>query len=155
MKKFLFVIGVVVFSTLKSSDVFGQQFLWSTSKEITDVKSIPLTNVKEKVLEYYDTYDYYVDNTGYDIEGFNKFIEIFEKDSKIKKLKEELSKNDTKKLVLCVKGNSNNSSVTSVIIMGEKNFDIINFTNGGLTGIQPTGNYRKVKFEKWFNTLME
>lgn len=155
MKKLLFVLLVVVLSTLKSSDVFGQQILWSTSKEMNDVKSIPLTMVKEKVMEYYDTYDYYVDHTGYDMEGFNKFIEIFDKDSKIKRLKEELIKSDSKKIIICVKGNSENSSVTSVILMGEKNFDIINFTNGGLPGIQPTGNYRKVKFEKWFNTLME
>jgi hypothetical protein len=156
MKKLLFVLLVVVLSTLKSSNVFGQQFLWSTSKEITDVKSIPLTNVKGKVMEYYDTYRFYVDNTGYDVESFNKFIELFDSETKIKKLKDELTKSDTDKLVICVKGNSNNSSVISVIIMSKKNLDIINFTNGvSNLGIQSTGDNNKNKFEKWFNTLME
>jgi hypothetical protein len=73
-----------------------------------------------------------------------------------KKLKDELTKSDTDKLVICVKGNSNNSSVISVIIMSKKNLDIINFTNGvSNLGIQSTGDNNKNKFEKWFNTLME
>lgn len=156
MKKLLFIVLILTLGSLKSTQVYGQQFLWSTSKDITDVKSIPLTEVKGKVMEYYDTYQFYVDNTGYDVESFNKFIELFDSETKIKKLKDELTKSDTDKLVICVKGNSNNSSVISVIIMSKKNLDIINFTNGILTkGIQPTGNYSKNKFEKWFNTLME
>ncbi len=156
MKKLLFIVLILTLGSLKSTQVYGQQFLWSTSKEITDVKSIPLTDVKGKVMEYFDTYQFYVDNTGYDVESFNKFIELFDSETKIKKLKDELSKSDTDKLVICVKGNSNNSSVISVIIMSKKNLDIINFTNGILTkGIQPTGSYSKNKFEKWFNTLME
>ncbi len=155
MKKILFIVLVLTLVSLKSTQVYGQQFLWSTSKEITDVKSIPLTNVKEKVMEYYDTYKFYVDNTGYDVESFNKFIEIFGSETKIKKLKDELTKSETSKLVICVKGNSNNSSVISVIIMSKTNLDIVNFTNGVIPGLQTTGDYSKNKFEKWFNTLME
>jgi phosphorylcholine metabolism protein LicD len=156
MKKLLFIVLILTLGSLKSTQVYGQQFLWSTSKDITDVKSIPLTEVKGKVMEYYDTYRYYVDNTGYDVESFNKFIELFDSETKIKKLKDELTKSDTDKLVMCVKGNQNNSSVISVIIMSKKNLDIINFTNGvSNLGIQSTGDNNKNRFEKWFNTLME
>lgn len=152
MKKILFIVLVLSLVSLKSTQVYGQQFLWSTSKEITDEKYLPIENVKGKVLEYYDDYDFYIDQTGYNEEGF---IEKFEMESTIKRLKEVLSKGDLNSLVFCVKTNSGSNSVISVIIMGKKNFDVISFTNGLLVGVQPSGSIRKIKFEKWFNTLME
>jgi hypothetical protein len=151
MRKFT-VLGVLILLFFGTTNVFSQQFLWSTSNEITDEKYLPIEDVKGKVLEYYDNYNFYVDQTGYNEEGF---IEKFEMESTIKRLKEVLNKSGLNSLVFCVKTNSGSSSVISVIIMGKKNFDVISFTNGLLVGVQPTGTNFKGKFEKWFNTLME
>lgn len=155
MKKFLFVLWVIVFSTLKSSDVFGQQFLWSSSKEITNEKFVPLDEVKEKVMEFYDTYDYYIDGSGYDI---GSFLKVFKLGTQIGEFKKRMKEKNLNKLVLCLKNNTGKGSTISVLIIGQKNFDMVSFTNVVGVGVQTT--YSNIerdrrKFEKWFDTLME
>src|SRR3546814_451022 len=58
---------------------FGQQFLWSTTEpaELKDsnVNLIAINHVAEKVMEYYDFYEYYYDLTGFSRDGFNAFLE--------------------------------------------------------------------------------
>jgi hypothetical protein len=42
--------------------------------------------------------------------------------------------------------------------LGQKNFDMVSFTNVVGDGVQPTSTYverERMKFEKWFDTLME
>lgn len=146
---------VVVLSTLKSSDVFGQQFLWSSSKEITNEKFVPIEDVKVKVMEYYDTYDYYVDGSGYDIDSF---LKVFKLGTQIGEFKKKMKEKNLNKLILCLKNNTGNGSTISVLILGQKNFDMVSFTNVLVDGVQPISHYSengKMRFGKWFDTLME
>jgi hypothetical protein len=155
MKKMFFVLLVVVLSTLKSSDVFGQQFLWSSSKEITNEKFVPIEDVKVKVMEYYDTYDYYVDGSGYDIDSF---LKVFKLGTQIGEFKKKMKEKNLNKLILCLKNNTGNGSTISVLILGQKNFDMVSFTNVLVDGVQPISHYSengKMRFGKWFDTLME
>lgn len=155
MKKLFFVLLVGVLTTLKSSDVIGQQFLWSSSKEITNEKFVPIEDVKVKVLEYYDTYDYYVDGSGYDIDSF---LKVFKLGTQIGEFKKKMKEKNLNKLILCLKNNTGKGSTISVLILGQRNFDMVSFTNVVGDGVQPTSHYSKdgkLRFEKWFNTLME
>ena len=155
MKKLLFVLLLVVLSTLKSSDIFGQQFLWSSSKDITNEKFVPIEDVKVKVMEYYNTYDYYIDGSGYDIDSF---LKVFKLGTQIGEFKMKMKEKNLNKLILCLKNNSGNGSTISVLILGQKNFDMVSFTNVVGDGVQPTSHYSengKMRFGKWFDSLME
>lgn len=155
MKKLLIVLFVGVFSTLKSSDVFGQQFLWSSTKDITNEKFVPIEDVKGKVMEYYNTYDYFIDGSGYDIDSF---LKVFKLGTQIGEFKKKMKEKNLNKLVLCLKTNSGKGSTISVLILGQKNFDMVSFTNIVGDGVQPTNHYSengKLRFEKWFDSLME
>ncbi len=54
MKKLFCIVLLVLFGLIKSSDVSGQQILWTTSKQLFDAKYVPLDSVKVKVMEYFD-----------------------------------------------------------------------------------------------------
>ena len=155
MKKVVYIVLFVVFGLIKSSDVSGQQVLWTTMDGIPNEKYIPVENVKGKVLEYYGTYQYYIDGSGYDIDSF---LKTFKLGSQIGEFKKKMKGKKVEKLVLCLKTNSGKGSTISVLILGQKNFDMVSFTNVVGTGVQNTSNYverERMKFEKWFDTLME
>ncbi len=155
MKKVIYIVLFVVFGLIKSSDVSGQQVLWTTMDGIPNEKYIPVENVKSKVLEYYGTYEYYIDGSGYDIDSF---LKTFKLGSQIGEFKKKMKERKVDKLVLCLKTNSGKGSTISVLILGQKNFDMVSFTNVVGTGVQNTSNYverERMKFEKWFDTLME
>ncbi|MFA6261742.1 MAG: hypothetical protein WC760_09750 [Bacteroidia bacterium] len=63
--------GFALLFTFLTSTLFGQQFLWSTAKN-SSTKYVPLENVTEKVLEFYDFYEFYVDGSGFSKNGFFK-----------------------------------------------------------------------------------
>jgi hypothetical protein len=155
MKKVIYIVFLVLFGLIKSSDVRGQQVLWTTLEGIPNEKYIPVENVKSKVLEYYGTYEYYIDGSGYDIDSF---LKTFKLGSQIGEFKKKMKEKNVNKLVLCLKTNSGKGSTISVLILGQKNFDMVGFTNVVGDGIQPTSTYverERIKFEKWFDTLME
>ncbi len=155
MKKVIYIVLFVVFGLFKSSDVSGQQVLWTTMDGIPNEKYIPVENVKSKVLEYYGTYEYYIDGSGYDIDSF---LKTFKLGSQIGEFKKKMKEKKVEKLVLCLKNNSGKGSTISVLILGQKNFDMVSFTNVVGTGVQNTSNYverERMKFEKWFDSLME
>ena len=155
MKKVIYIVFVVLFGLFKSSDVSGQQVLWTTMDGIPNEKYIPVENVKGKVLEYYGTYQYYIDGSGYDIDSF---LKTFKLGSQIGEFKKIMKEKNVNKLVLCLKTNSGKGSTISVLILGQKNFDMVSFTNVVGTGVQLTySNIEsdRIKFEKWFDTLME
>ena len=155
MKKVIYVFFLVLFGLIKSSDVSGQQVLWTTMDGIPNEKYIPVENVKGKVLEYYGTYQYYIDGSGYDIDSF---LKTFKLGSQIGEFKKIMKEKNVNKLVLCLKTNSGKGSTISVLILGQKNFDMVSFTNVVGTGVQLTySNIEsdRIKFEKWFDTLME
>ena len=70
MKKFLVAFFLVAFT----ATVFGQQFLWTTIKD-SATKYVPLESVTDKVLEFYDHYEFYNDGSGYSKAGFFKMFE--------------------------------------------------------------------------------
>ncbi len=155
MKKVIYIVLGVLLGLIKSSDVNGQQLLWTTMDGIPNEKYIPVENVKGKVLEYYGTYEYYIDGSGYDIDSF---LKTFKLGSQIGEFKKKMKEKKVDKLVLCLKTNSGKGSTISVLILGQKNFDMVSFTNVVGTGVQNTSNYverERMKFEKWFDTLME
>jgi hypothetical protein len=158
MKKLLIVLFVLALSTLKSSDVNGQQVLWTTIKEMNEYKYLPIGDVKSKVVEFYDTYYYRQDQTGYDIDTFFKFLnKTIGKGVTNDRWREKLKENQTEKMVICMKTNSGSGSVISVIFLGEKSFDTINFSNtlfveGG--DINRQDEEFKRRFLKWYDSLM-
>jgi hypothetical protein len=155
MKKVIYIVFVVLFGLIKSSNVNGQQVLWTTMEGIPNEKYIPVENIKSKVLEYYGTYEYYIDGSGYDIDSF---LKTFKLGSQIGEFKKKMREKNVDKLVLCLKTNSGKGSTISVLILGQKNFDMVSFTNVIGAGVQPTYSYLerdRIKFEKWFDTLME
>lgn len=55
---------------------FGQQFLWSTTElKDSSVNLVAINNVTEKVMGYYDFYDYYYDLMRFSKDGFKAFLE--------------------------------------------------------------------------------
>ncbi len=155
MKKVIYIVLGVLLGLIKSSDVSGQQVLWTTMEGIPNEKQIPLESVKSKVLEYYDTYDYYVDGSGYDIDSF---LKVFKLGTQIGEFKKKMKEKNLNKLILCLKNNTGNGSTISVLILGQKNFDMVSFTNVLVDGVQPISHYSengKMRFGKWFDTLME
>ena len=155
MKKVIYIVFLVLFGLIKSSDVSGQQVLWTTMEGLPNEKYIPVENVKSKVLEYYGTYEYYIDGSGYDIDSF---LKTFKLGSQIGEFKKKMNEKNVNKLVLCFKTNSGKGSTISVLILGQKNFDMVGFTNVYGGGVQPTySNIERdrIKFEKWFDTLLE
>lgn len=155
MKKVIYIVFGVLFGLIKSSDISGQQVLWTTMEGVPNEKYIPVENVKSKVLEYYGTYEYYIDGSGYDIDSF---LKTFKLGSQIGEFKKKMKEKNVNKLVLCFKTNTGKGSTISVLILGQKNFDMVGFTNVYGGGVQPTYSYierDRIKFEKWFDTLME
>ncbi|MHA8088836.1 hypothetical protein U8593_00885 [Aquirufa antheringensis] len=155
MKKVIYIVFLVLFGLIKSSNVSGQQVLWTTMEGIPNEKYIPVENVKSKVLEYYGTYEYYIDGSGYDIDSF---LKTFKLGSQIGEFNKKMKEKNVNKLVLCLKTNSGKGSTISVLILGQKNFDMVGFTNVVGDGVQPTySNIERdrIKFEKWFDTLLE
>lgn len=145
---------MVFIGTLISSDTIGQQLLWTSSKEITEVNYLPVDGVKGKVMEYYDNNNYYVDNTGYDI---NYFLKIFKIDSKIGLYKKIMKERKINKLVFCIKTNPGNGSIISLLILSEKNFDMVSFSDVISSGSQRTDSdniQKRTKFEKWINGIL-
>jgi hypothetical protein len=154
MRKFT-VLGVLILLFFGTTNVFSQQLLWTSSKEITDAKYIPLDSVKNRVMEYYDNNEYYVDNTGYDV---NYFLKIFKLDSKIGVYKKRMKERNIKKLVFCVKTNPGNGSIISLLILSEKNFDMVSFSDVLSSGSQhsyPDNIQKRTKFEKWIKNIIE
>jgi hypothetical protein len=89
MKKVIYIVFLIVFGLIKSSDVSGQQVLWTTMDGIPNEKYIPVENVKGKVLEYYGTYQYYIDGSGYDIDSFLKTFKLGSQIGEFKKIMKE------------------------------------------------------------------
>lgn len=158
MKKLLIVLFVLALSTLKSSDVNGQQVLWTTIKEMNEYKLLPIGEVKNKVVEFYDTYYYRQDQTGYDIDTFFKFLnKTIGKGLTNERWRDKLKENQTGKMVICMKTNNGSGSVISVIFLGEKSFDTINFSNTIFvegSDINRQDEEFKRRFLKWYDSLM-
>jgi hypothetical protein len=154
MKKSILILCLVFFCLLKSSNVVGQQLLWTSSSEIKEATYLPNDRIKEKVMEYYDNNKYFFDKTGYDI---NYFLKIFKLDSKIGSYKKKMNERNIKKLIFCVKTNPGDGSVISLLILGDKTFDMVSFSeviSSGSQRTEPEDIKIRTKFEKWIDGIL-
>ena len=143
-------IGFVILLSTLSFSAFGQQFLWSTVKsDEAGVKYVPLNNVTDEVLTFYDQYNHYFDLSGYSkkrfIEetnyGFDDWNWLY----------------DVKDLtVFALKSNSGRGSFVMILCVSKDNVNLIMFSNDILLDSNPqsTGDYHKDRFVSLFKTLL-
>lgn len=162
MKKTIFTILIYTFLGILGTNVYGQQFLWTTNKNNiftnSEIKVIPKEDVINKLLGYYENYECYFDFTGFSKEGFlKKYINsIVGNDKK----KMELFKNSIYKIkdlnITSIKGNLGNGSLIMILIVSKNNFDMIVFSNEPDKGFIITDDSEegKNKFVKFYNSLI-
>lgn len=151
-------ISLLLFFTVLTFNVFGQQFLWTTANDST-IKHVPLEKVTDMVLEFYDHYEYYFDGSGYSKEGFFKEFEKSQSfkntnSSAWKELKEKISKVDSL-MIIAFKSNSGYGSEVLVMCISKANINSIGFLHNYERGAITIYPSEKDKFIKWFNTLLE
>ena len=163
MKKTILTLLIYSFLGILGTNVFGQQFLWTTNKNNiftnSEIKVIPKEDVINKLLEYYENYECYFDFTGFSKQGFlKKYINsIVGNDNK----KIELLKNSIYKIkdlnITSIKGNLGNGSLIMILIVSKNNFDMIVFSNEPDKGFIITDDSEegKNKFVKFYNSLIE
>jgi hypothetical protein len=148
MKNIVYVLLLLVLS----APVLGQQSLWTTVKKVSDtsgIKYVPLNNVTNEVLTFYDQYNYYFDLSGYSKKRFINEIKFgFGNWNWL---------NDIKDLtVVALKSNSGRGSLIMVMCVSKENVNLLLFSNDILLHKNPQRTYsdEKDKFEKWFKTLL-
>lgn len=156
MKKILFVLFCLV-----SISVSGQQYLWSTTHDST-IKwgdYVSTEDVQDKVLEYYDQYEFYFDGSGYNKEGFFKYFESSRSNKNSnsvgwKALKKKILE-ITDLTVFSYKDNLGHGSVILVMCVTKEHVNLIIFSNTYERDAILTGDYNKNKFASWFQTLLK
>jgi len=149
MKKFLFILFMLPCYAV------GQQFLWSTH-EIrrqlgSNVDIIPLSNVFDRVMDYYHFYDFYYDLTGFSKDGFNDFLK---KDVKTaNSIKWDSTMAFDEPAAFAFKGNNGQGSHIVVILTQKENIDLLVFSNDGGRGAILTSS--KEKFDRWLSSFWD
>lgn len=150
-------IGFIILLVTTVSSAFGQQLLWSTVekdslKELNQY--VPISNVTEEVMKFYDYYKLYYDFTGFTKEAFlNSLPGGFGLDEK-KKL------DDIKEsTVLAVRTNLGKGSVVFVMCVSQNNLNAVIFSNSALVSgmdyeLTYSSDREREKFTKWFKTLL-
>lgn len=151
---FYFVLGFY------GSSVMGQQFLWTTNPKglftNSPMKVISKDEVKNKLLDYYESYKFYYDYTGFTKEGFfDKFKEyiVGNDNSKWEVFKKSFSQTD-ELTISSIKGNLGNGSVIMILIVSKNNFDMIVFSNEIDKGYISTFKWEIDKFIKFYKSLI-
>ena len=140
---------------LFSVNIFSQQFLWST-KETTDTKYVPIENVTEEVMKFYDHYEFYFDGTGYSKAGFLKyFLKYDDKTQKSKDFRKMINE-IVEPTIIAFKGNLGSGSTVLVMCITKDNVELVAFSNqyeeNALNTYYGMKNERD-KFERWLNSL--
>ncbi len=151
-----FLLRITLLFMLLPISVFSQQFLWSTINKENSIY-VPIENVTDEVMKFYNHYEFYYDGTGYNKEGFLKyFLKFDNKSQDLKDFKKLISEiKDT--TVMAFKSNLGKGSVIMVMIIGEKNVDFVAFSNNYESDVLLTHNYsrdEREKFERWFSQLL-
>lgn len=162
MKKLTFLFLIFV-----SIETFGQQFLWTTNKsglfQGSELKVIPVDKVQSKLMEYFESYDFYYDGTGYTKDGFFREFEGDNRNLKSDNKNWEYFKKSiygTSELTIsCVKSNLGSGSSILILIVKKDNIDVISFSNQLSRGSISTYNGRlddqKTRFVKFYKSLIE
>jgi len=142
---------------------YGQQFLWTTNSTglfpNSNIKVIPKVQALDKILEYYKTYRYYFDLSGYTKNDFfNRQENLFSTNTDWQKLKKSVF--EIRELTItAIKSNSGNGSSILILISKKDNFEAIRFSNEIGSGAESTLNGRsndyKDRFIKFYESLLE
>lgn len=153
-------ITCIIFLMILTSSAFSQQFLWSTTRDTAfqSVRYVPVENVLNEVLKFYEQYEFYFDGSGYSKDGFFK---TFEKSQSFKssnntkwaKLKKKISAiNDL--TVFAFKDNLGDGSIISILCITKDNVDMLSFSNNYASGAIMTHQTEKEKFISWFSSFI-
>ncbi len=150
MKKIYLIFCYLLFSTSS----FGQQFLWSTADN-TASKSVPLEDVSNEILKFYDHYDFYIDGAGYNKDTFFKEIGKYGGNTQSwNDFKNEIRKIE-KLTVFAMRANSGKGSEILVIFITKDNVNVLTFTNSYKSSAQIRYPHEREKFENWLETLKD
>lgn len=149
--------NLLVILFMLPSLAFGQQFLWSTA-EVGEVKNkdvalIPIENVADKVLSYYDFYEYYYDLSGFSKDGFKEFLKIDPKTAN--SIQWDSTTQFEKPTAFAFKGNDGRGSFVVVMFMQKENIDLIIFSNDIGRGSVNASYGDREKFSNWFHSFWE
>jgi len=146
-------IGILFCFILFNSSVFGQQFLWSTS-ENTSSKYVPIENITNEVLNFYNHYQFYNDGAGYSKSSFIKAIEKYGDNSENwKSFKQSILKIENL-TVFAIRSNTGKGSVVLVICVTKENVNFVTFSNNMESGSQVASGIDEKEFANWFQTLL-
>lgn len=149
MKKIRLLLCFIFFN----SSVFGQQFLWSTV-ENTSSRYVPMENITDEVLSFYNHYQFYNDGAGYSKSNFIKSIEKYgDKSESWKNFKQSILKID-KLTVFAIRSNTGEGSIILVICVTKENVNFISFSNNMDSGSQVASGIDAKEFANWFQTLL-
>ncbi len=134
---------------------FGQQFLWSTMEpgklKDTNVNLISINNVTEKVMDYFDFYDYYYDLTGFSREGFREFLK---KDLKAaNSIQWDPTMTFDEPTAFAFKTNDGQGSIIIVMLIQKENIDLILFSSNIRQGAKSANSVEREKFTRWFSSF--
>ncbi len=142
-------LGLIIFLSLLTTYVSGQQFLWTTTKnDSSGVKYVPLSNVTKEVLVFCEQYKYYFDLTGFSKERFIEKINYGFGDWNWLYGINDLT-------VSALKSNTGRGSLIMVMCISKDNVDLLIFSNDILLHDNPQNTYNKEKFAKWFKTILD
>ncbi len=145
-------IGLALLLLTLTASVFGQQALWSTIKNDNDtsgIRYVPLTNVTNEVLTFYELYNYYFDLSGYSKERFIEEVNYGFDDWNLLYDIKDLT-------VFALRSNTGRGSHIMVMCVSKDNVNVLLFSNDILLYNNPqrTRSNEKDKFAKWFKTLL-
>jgi len=145
-------IGIIISLIVLTSSAFGQQFLWSTVNDSIS-KYVPLDNVTNEVLKFYDQYGYYFDFAGFSKDGFFEILESFKINSDDwKDIKNRIY--DIKDLtVFAFRGNLGRGSIIFVMCISKDDVNMLLFSNTYESDAIRTSESKREKFANWFRTL--
>ena len=152
MKKSILKLTIVFVFLLTFTNVSAQQFLWST-KQTESTKYVPLEEVTNEVLNFYNHYDFYYDGTGYSKAGFLKFFLKYDDKSEKSKVFKKMIQDTQELTVIAFKSNSGKGSEVMVMCINKENVELIVFSNNWEIDAISTDDASE--FIKWFNGLLE
>jgi len=136
---------------------FGQQFLWSTMEPVelaeTNVNLITIDDVNEKVMDYYDFYDYYYDLTGFSRDGFKAFLE--KNTETANSIQWDPAMTFNKPTAFAFKANDGRGSLVIVMLIQKENIDLILFSSNFEQGAKNATSAERHKFTKWFSSFWD
>ncbi|NER13378.1 hypothetical protein GWK08_08010 [Leptobacterium flavescens] len=154
-KKFMNKLILVSCLLFLNQILNAQQVLWTTATDIdfesTSIEYVSIEKATRKILDLYDFYELYYDETGYSKRDFFKMLDRYDEDSESWE-----NINEIKELtVFALKNNLGQSSIVLVVIISSRGIDALMFTNNYEPDAIFTTPYDKPKFEKWLNSLLK